>query len=214
MDFVRASFDGLLHLLAPDTCAACAEPCARPELFCGDCARQVVLGPRQRVLGACPAWAPCAYEGPMREALHRFKFGGHPELARRFARVVYTVALPANLSRELVLVPVPLHPLRLASRGYNQAALLAAKLAGEGGHRTALCALARREDTPQQSRSNREQRFENLEGQFECRRVFDGHPVLLVDDVVTTGATALACCAALRRAGARVVGVVSVAHTE
>lgn len=102
-----------------------------------------------------------------------------------------------------VVAPVPLHPRRLAERGYNQAALLASPVAR--GLRVPLVprALTRVDDTPQQVMLDRAARLVNLEGAFSAARArVRGTRVLLVDDVRTTGATLDACTNVLREAGA------------
>ena len=109
-----------------------------------------------------------------------------------------------------VVVPVPLHPKRLAERGYNQAALLARAAARELGAPLAARALVRVRDTSQQARLGRTERLANVERAFVARdpKAVRGRDVLLVDDVETTGATLTACRAALLEAGARRVTMV------
>ena len=106
-----------------------------------------------------------------------------------------------------VVVPVPLHPRRLAERGYNQAALLAAPVARRLGVPFAPCALARVRDTPQQVVMDRASRLLNVAGAFAVRdRTFvAGGRVLLIDDVRTTGATLDGCARALHEVGARAI---------
>ena len=114
-----------------------------------------------------------------------------------------------GLSAEVV-VPVPLHPKRLAERGYNQAALLARAAARELGAPLEARALVRVRDTSQQARLGRTERLTNVERAFVARNpeAVRGRDVLLVDDVETTGATLAACRAALLEAGARHVTMV------
>ncbi|MBX3212928.1 MAG: ComF family protein [Labilithrix sp.] len=99
-------------------------------------------------------------------------------------------------------VPVPLHPRRLAERGYNQAALLAAPVARRLGIAFAPRALARLKDTPRQAALDREQRVVNVAGVFAARERsrLHGARVLLIDDVRTTGTTLARCADALHRA--------------
>jgi ComF family protein len=103
-----------------------------------------------------------------------------------------------------VVVPVPLHPRRLASRGYNQSGLLANAFASRIGRLCDETSLVRIRDTEHQSRSSGEERRENMKGAF---RVTDssgirGRTVVLVDDVMTTGSTVEECTAALLAGGA------------
>jgi ComF family protein len=104
-------------------------------------------------------------------------------------------------------VPEPLHPRRLAERGYNQAALLSRPIARALGRRHSARALVRVRDTPMQSALNAPERRTNLVGAFSVRdsRVITGKSVLLVDDVRTTGSTLAACATALHEVGAACV---------
>ncbi len=100
-------------------------------------------------------------------------------------------------------VPVPLHPRRLRSRGYNQAALLAHEIAKLTELRVGEGLLVRTKDTPPQvAATSRAQRRANVEGSFQCVGSTDGLRVILIDDVATTGSTLSACAAELRAAGA------------
>jgi ComF family protein len=112
-----------------------------------------------------------------------------------------------------VVVPVPLSRQRLRTRGYNQAGLLADQIAQTVGARVVPDALERTDRPPQQTLPAAE-RLENLDGVFTCRRPTDvkNRRVLLIDDVVTTGATVSACANALAGAGARRVSAMAFAR--
>jgi len=115
-----------------------------------------------------------------------------------------------------LLVPVPLHPRRLAERGFDQAALLATGLGPRLGIRVELGALVRSRYTPAQAQlASRAQRHKNVAGAFQLRRPerVAGRAVCLVDDVATTGATLDACAQVLVDAGVRSVRAVSLART-
>jgi ComF family protein len=113
-----------------------------------------------------------------------------------------------------LLVPVPLHRLRLIQRRFNQSALLAHALADRSGVTCAPDALIRTRPTPSQGRLSRSARARNVQGAFRVRRreEVNGRRILLVDDVLTTGATASACATTLLRAGAQAVDVLTLAR--
>jgi ComF family protein len=214
---------GLLDLLLPPRCGAfrslgawlCAS-CRRQirrleEPLCPRCgaegeSRRCPCRSRLRHLGRLRAAA--AYEGPLERAIHRFKYEGWRALARPLASLLEdrlaVDGVPAG-----VLVPVPLHRRRQAARGYNQSELVGRELAG-ALRLPVLPGLERVRDTPPQVGLDRLRRSENVEGAFTWRGAgLGGAPVLLVDDVATTGATLEACAAALKAAGAgSVTGIV------
>jgi ComF family protein len=109
---------------------------------------------------------------------------------------------------------VPLHPRRRRERGFNQSELLATELARRTGLRLAPLALVRRRDTAPQAGLTAAARRANVEGAFAVRQRarVSGRPVVLVDDVLTTGATARGCARVLREAGAAEVRVLTVAR--
>jgi predicted amidophosphoribosyltransferase len=113
----------------------------------------------------------------------------------------------------VLLVPVPIHPERLASRGYNQSGLLACRLAERLGARVQLRALCRSSNTRAQAKSSKRERERNLDNQIQPRARLKGS-FILVDDVLTTGATASACLGALRRGGGVPLAVLTVAIAE
>jgi ComF family protein len=174
---------------------------------CGDCAG------RERYFRV--ARAAGLYEGELHRLIHRFKFRRERRLAAPLAGLLAeTWRRSPELSQAAVLVPVPLAPERLAGRGFNQSEELAHALGGLV--RRPICpeALLRVPGGPAQSRcseagrSGVRERFRTFRPQPVC-----GRRVTLVDDVLTTGATAEACALALLKAGARSVDVVTVATT-
>ncbi len=167
------------------------------------------------VLSGLSVWAPAAYEGPARDLVRALKFRGATGVADFMAAQIVANA-PAGLL-EGTLVPVPLHPRRLRSRGYNQAAAIAAALsaraalAGQGMLGVEDC-LARAGPAVTQVGLARAERQAGPAGQIVAERTPRGR-VLLVDDVVTTGATLHACAAALGAAGCPDVAAVVFART-
>ncbi len=147
-----------------------------------------------------------AYEGMLRSAILAFKYAGRRAVGARLAEALARRMMPV----EGILVPVPLHAARLRSRGYNQAEVIARALAAALGSPPALGdALRRARATERQSSLDLGARDANVAGAFAPgvdALHLAGRDVILVDDVVTTGATLRACALVLRR-----LGVVSVA---
>lgn len=206
---LRRAGQALLDLFSPPACAACDQPPLRGAVLCRGCA--LALGERPAPFGVAgvPVLSAAPYRGSAGAALRRLK--RQPELAVPLARLLAERLQPYAPSPGSWLVPVPLHPSRLAERGYNQAALLANHLSTIYLTRTAPLVLARIRPTERQA-GGPAQRRENVRGVFVARRPIPGRRVVLIDDVVTTGATAEACIVALERAGAVVEGVIGVAR--
>jgi ComF family protein len=207
---VKRAFSSLLDLLAPERCAACAERIEGSVSFCNACGTPEPCA--EGALDGIPVLAAGHYAPPLSDAIRRFKFEGHPELARRLAPLVLPRLGPLQLSERDVLVPVPLHPSRLVERGYNQSALLANALARATRARVSPCALDRSKHTEQQARLGREARRANVGDAFSVRVSMPDTRVVLVDDVITTGETARACVASLLRTRCEVVAIVALAR--
>lgn len=219
----RPTCDGLgctEHALAPSRfdpdeprCEGCAErlPAGLVRGPCARC-RRTPRGFRRLVAGG-------AYDaGALRAWVLALKHGGRAELARPLAFFLAEAVRRAGvLRRGDVLASVPLHPLRRLARGYDQAQLLAEGL-GEELELEGVRALRRVRWTAPQGAPGAVSRAANVEGAFTVRRRaarrLAGRAVWLVDDVLTSGATARACAAALRRAGAREVSVLALARVE
>jgi ComF family protein len=197
--------DLALELLAPTRCAACDARVPPRALFCAGCAVSALPADRADRAGGGPDGAASlvvfAYGGAPATAIARLKYEGRSELAPRLAAALLRVAAPLA-GRVDVVVPVPLHPKRLAERGFNQSALLAGPVARALGVRHGARVLARTRDTPRQATLDRTARARNVSGAFAVTEDVAGLRVALVDDVLTTGATLDACARALAGAGA------------
>lgn len=133
---------------------------------------------------------------PWRDLIHRFKYGGRWYVARNMGRIYGAELKSSGLYDDIdVVVPIPLHPLKRLHRGYNQAEYLAEGIAQELGVKVERRALCRRRNNPSQARRRFVERWENLESLFGVRyaEALRGRHVLLVDDVLTTGATLCSC---------------------
>jgi ComF family protein len=193
--------DLTLELLAPTRCAACDARVPPRALFCAGCAVSALPADRADLADRAGSLVAFAYGGAPATAITRFKYEGRSELAPRLAAALVRVAAPL-VGRVDLVVPVPLHPKRLAERGFNQSALLAGPVARALGVRHGARVLARTRDTPRQATLDRTARARNVSNAFAVVQDVVGLRVVLVDDVLTTGATRDACTRALVGAGA------------
>jgi ComF family protein len=158
------------------------------------------------------AWAPLAYRGGAKALARALKFRGAVALADGMAAQV-VASVPAALVEGGSLVPVPLHPARRRRRGFNQAEALARAVAGRAGLEMADC-LMRAGPRGTQMGRDRNERLAALTGAMSVRPGARAPSrAVLVDDVLTTGATLLACAATLRAAGSRHVTAIAYART-
>jgi ComF family protein len=195
-------------------CVSCRTPFRNhfPLDFEGRCALC-----RSGLRGFDAAYCYGAYEGPLRELIHLYKYARIKTLARPLGNLL-AAAMPLDERFDLV-VPAPLHWLREWRRGFNQSDLLAREIARRTGIPLAR-PLARVRHTPSQAGLSNTGRRQNVTGAFRCRRGISGARrlagthILLIDDVMTTGSTGAACALALKRAGAQRVALLTIARVD
>ncbi len=237
---VRTTLRGIVDLVLPPRCPGCRTIVDGDGRYCLDCWGQLgfITAPQcarcgvpfehdrgaGTECGACLAEPPryasaraaLRYGGPARKTLLALKHGDRQHLARvmvpHMARAAGPLLDPP--APDILLVPVPLHRWRLWRRGFNQAALLAQVLARHTGAAIAIDAIVRARATATSQGMGRKARARNVRGAFFVpdRATVAGRRIILVDDVLTTGATADACARVLRRAGASEVHVLTFAR--
>lgn len=236
---LRRLASSAVGLVYPPTCVACGAATGQPHALCAACWSGLRLIERpycERLgtpfaldLGISSLISPGAiaeppvfgraravaiYDGTARDLVHRLKYGDRLDLARTMARMMAAAGSELLEEAELIL-PVPLHGLRLWRRRFNQSALLAREIGRRSGKPCDLQALARVKATRPQVGLTRHQRAENLQGAFRVtdsgRAGIAGRRLLLIDDVTTTGATGNAAARVLLRAGAAGVDLLTFA---
>lgn len=204
---------GAAGMRALDLCAGCLSDLARNEPACATCA--LPLPHAAIACGACmrkpprfiAAFAPYRYAYPIDGLIQRLKFGGDLAAGRVLATLLAR-ALPQDWPAMDVLVPLPLARRRLRERGANQTHELARALPWPLDRH----ALQRVRETEAQTHLDAAQRRANVRNAFLADARVKGRAVVLLDDVITTGATVRSAARALRRAGAREVRVLAVAR--
>lgn len=222
----------LLSLLFPEVCYTCDDALARGEKYiCTDCAVKLPytdhhlhgateLNPlQQRFWGKVPVRFAFSYlyfrpKGRVQRLLHRLKYKGAHELGEYIGKRYGALLSDHHYADQFDLIlPVPLHRLKLRRRGYNQSDSFAKGLSEAMQVDWSGSVLVRNTDTSTQTKKSRLDRWQNVEKVFEVKRPdqVKGKRILLVDDVLTTGATLEACAVVLLESGCSEVSVVTIA---
>lgn len=223
-----------LDVLYPPRCLACEASTDTPAGLCAPCWRAMPfvsrpycerlgtpfaqdLGPgvlSPEAIAHPPVFARARgavlfRDGPAQRLVHRLKYGDRPEIAPLLGTLMVQAAADL-LGDAPVLVPMPLHRRRLWQRQFNQAALLAETISRRAGLHMDTTLLQRVKATAQQVGMTRAQRAQNMQGAFKVAAgaLLEGRCLLLVDDVLTTGATGNAAARALLRGGAKRVDLI------
>lgn len=232
-------FDALKNLFFPPKCMVCGSLMSEENVFsiCPGCFKELSFnsGKRCRVCSTpielmygddlCSGCrrakryfektsSPFVYEDKVREIITRYKFRSRKSYAAPLAAFMFTDLKNLNMTREFDLVTfVPLHRKRLGERGYNQSELLAENLA-KIMDKPLVCSLKKIKDIAPLSKTEHGKRSELVKGCFEALGDVSGKKILLIDDIITTGATVNECSKMLKRAGAKKVFVAVVAATR
>ena len=212
------AFWSAFDFILPPNCVSCR---TTGDVFCGDCRSivKIIQPPICTQCGfptqaACPAChdngveglqalrAATLYTGTIRKTIHSLKYRRNRALVNKLGEIM-AAAWPQEFPADAILVPVPLAPKRARARGFNQAEVLARYVGREVGLPVRSRALRRIRETPPQVGMNAAERQQNMKAAFRARaRAIKGRPVILIDDVSTTGSTLTACAETLRKAGA------------
>jgi ComF family protein len=224
----------VLDAVFPERCVACDTVLSQPKtFFCAECTPEVEAlpsiacgrchEPGAHAEGLCPrcsrhlpkfsvAYAPLEHDGAVARAIQRFKYENHPELARPLGGLLVQTCEAFLAQAPGALVPLPLHASRYRERGYDQTALLAVEVAKLTRRLLRDDALERVKPTRRQVGKTDEERAENVAGAFAASPKVKGLKLLLLDDVLSTGATANEAASALLDAGAVEVQVLTLAR--
>jgi len=206
----RGNLKDFAGLLYPDWCCGCGKRLGDQEqeicLHClGDLPRtffhQSIENPIEKLfwtradISYATSWLEFRKASCVQQMMHQLKYGGREELGVQLGTLFAQDLLNEPLWEHDVVVPVPLHPNRQRTRGYNQAETLARGMNKITGVPVLENGLTRTSSNKTQTRRSREERFENVESIFSCpdTTLLENRRILLVDDVVTTGATLSSC---------------------
>ncbi|MGB7443145.1 MAG: ComF family protein [Coleofasciculaceae cyanobacterium] len=215
--------EGLLSLFLQTNCPLCDRP-AQAE-FCQYCHKQLqncqLKQPDRLWTGKLPVFAWGSYGGIMKRTIARLKYENQPQLARPLGQWLGDTWLKSPVAfstNKLRAVPIPVHPSKLKIRGYNQAELIARSFCQFTGYKHQPFALERVRATEAQFSLSGKEREQNLADAFVVSKKFKQNPpnspVLLIDDIYTTGATVSSAAQTLLREGVEVYGVLAIAISK
>ncbi|HWP82202.1 MAG TPA: ComF family protein [Bacteroidota bacterium] len=228
ISFFRNSVLTLLDFLYPPACISCRSPHLNGQRHvCPSCWQQIDrIHAEHRlytetkakllesgVVGEVVSLFVFEKEGVFQHIAHALKYQGCESLGLELGRQLGQAILDTGLEADAV-IPVPLHKRKLRERGYNQAELLALGVSSATSIPTESKAVRRKKYTQTQTKLTIEEREKNMEDAFEVVGAVDGRRLILVDDVITTGATITSCARELKSAGASGIIAASAALAE
>jgi ComF family protein len=214
-------WQSLLSLFLQSNCLLCQRSA---DLLCPYCRNQLQdcqLGDKAQFWGGdLPRFVWGKYDGVLKRAIAILKYDGQRQLGELLGFWLGQAWLNSPVSSPLqqnILVPIPLHPDKLKTRGFNQAELIARGFAKVTGYSLQVDGLVRVKNTPPMFGLKPQQREENIQSAFALGRQFQNrlprNPILLIDDIYTTGATAREAATVLRQQGIKVLGIAAVASS-
>jgi len=200
-----------IEMNLPPFCAYCGRGLNKSSLaknICSDCLKTRFYFDR--------AFSPCKYSGTIKKLVHEFKYNGRDYLGKSLGKIMNNFIREYKLPIEYMdfIIPVPLHTSRLRQREFNQAQVLSEQLAGEFDKKVLPGVLIRNKATKTQTELNPEERRLNVKESFFVTKpdLVKNMNLLLVDDVLTTGATSSEAARSLKESGARIVFVITLAN--
>jgi ComF family protein len=231
MSYINTCFKNIAHLLYPEICAGCgSDLISGKNLICGDCENEIPVtgfhlyqeNPVEKIFrGRLPvvtAWAYAYFskDSVVQNILHSLKYGGNKEIGVKIGQMMGRALKACEWNNDLfAVIPLPLHFAKQKKRGYNQAETICNGISSEMNIPVLTDVIERRKNTATQTRKSRMERWNNIESKFEVKSdtgLINKH-VLLIDDVITTGATLEACGSELVKIEGLRLNVAAFAYT-
>jgi len=223
-------FKALVELIYPRTCVGCGYHLVKKEnCICSICKtglpftnQNLIDHPlADRLIamnGLAGVFTLCYYNknSSVQEMMHALKYKKRADVGLELGRLIGAGLLRMDFPKVDLVIPLPLHKRRMAERGYNQAEKLAVGLSEIIQSPVCSDVVVRNRHTPSQTNKSRSERMENVQGAFTVRdpKKIEGKRILLVDDVITTGATLLSCSDSIQKVGCNAVYVAALAKAD
>ena len=232
MSYTSTCFKNIVHLLYPEICAACgSDLLSGNNMICSECLNNIPYtgfylhreNPVEKIFrGRLPVITASAHtyftkDSVVQNILHSLKYGGKKEIGINMGRMIGRALKLCEWNKDLSgLIPLPLHTNRQKKRGYNQAEMICNGIGLEMNLPVLSDVIERRKNTATQTRKSRAERWNNIESKFALKNdpgMMNKH-VLLVDDVITTGATLEACGSELLKIPGLRLSIAAFAYTS